>query len=255
MKASQLNYMSTTKYSNINIKELVGQASDHVLEVIGSGEIGKVTVTVASQYDIPVGRQVALSNVITYVLLGAVLPDDVVQALVDLVEVDETTATKIAQDLNTSLFQKVRNLVLNQGEEVKNLEYSGEKTKEELRKEIMDTTKRESGLNKPQSSPQTKKTTVLAPGSRSQLLEQLQVIGSIPDDEEISERLKHIQEQISSIKKQEDDNTLKSNIALKSFMFGEKGKEAVTPTLRPATYSVAPKEYNVDPYREMPEGV
>jgi type III secretion system FlhB-like substrate exporter len=244
--------MSTINYSNINIKELVAQAPDHILEVIGSGEIGQTTVTIASQYDIPVGRQVALSNVITYVLLGAILPEDVVQALTDLVQVDEATATKIASDLNTSIFQKVRNLLMNQEEEVKTLEYQGEKSKEELRKEIMDTTKRESGLNKPQSSPQPKKTTVLAPGSRSQLLEQLQVIGSIPDDEEISERLKHIQEQISSIKKQEDDNTLKSNIALKSFMFGDKGKEAVTPTLRPATYSVAPKEYNVDPYRETP---
>ncbi len=247
--------MSSTKYSNINIKELVGQAPDRILEVIGSGEIGSATVTIATQYNIPVGRQVALSNVITYVLLGAVLPNEVVTALIDLVEVDEATATKIASDLNTSIFQKVRNLLMNQGEEIKTLEYQGEKTKEELRKEIMDTTKRESGLNKPQSSPQTKKTTVLAPGSRSQLLEQLQVIGSIPDDEEISERLKHIQEQISSIKKQEDDNTLKSNIALKSFMFGDKGKEVVAPTLRPATYSVAPKEYNVDPYREMPDEV
>lgn len=247
--------MSIEKYSSINIQELAASATEEVVSVLSSGEIGEVVIKLSSQYGIPVGNQVALSNVIVFVLLGAVLPEDVVQALVDLVEVDEGTATKIAQDLNSSLFQKVRNLVLNQGEEVKNLEYSGEKTKEELRKEIMDTTKRESGLNKPQSSPQTKKTTVLAPGSRSQLLEQLQVIGSIPDDEEISERLKHIQEQISSIKKQEDDNTLKSNIALKSFMFGEKGKEAVTPTLRPATYSVAPKEYNVDPYREMPEGV
>lgn len=243
--------MSTTNYSNINIKELVAQAPDAILEIISSGEIGKATVTISSHYNIPVGRQVALSNVITYVLLGAILPDDVVIALVDLVQVDEEAATKIATDLNSSIFQKARSVLMNQGEEIKNLEYQGEKSKEELRKEIMDTTKRESGINKPQSSQQPKKTTVLAPGSRSQLLEQLQVIGSIPDDEEISERLKHIQEQISSIKKQEDDNTLKSNIALKSFMFGEKGKEAVTPTLRPATYSVAPKEYNVDPYREM----
>ncbi len=245
--------MSTANYSNINIKELVGQAPDHVLEIISSGEVGKVTISIASQYDIPVSRQVALSNVITYVLLGAILPENVVQALMDLVEVDEVTATKIATDLNASIFQKVRNLLMSQGEEVKTLEYQGEKSKDELRKEIMDTTKRESGINKTQTSGVKKKMTVLAPGSRSQLLEQLQVIGSIPDDEEISERLKHIQEQISSIKKQEDDNTLKSNIALKSFMFGDKGKETVTPTLRPATYSVAPKEYNVDPYRETPD--
>lgn len=242
-------------YTNINIGELVNQAPEHILEIVGSGEIGATTMKLASVYDIPVGHQTPLSNVITYVLLGAVLPENTVEALMDLVEIDEDTATNIATDLNNSLFQKARNLLLNKNEEVKTLEYEGEKSKEELRKEIMDTTKRESGINKTQSSGQQKKTTIIAPGSRSQLLEQLQVIGSIPDDEEISERLKHIQEQISSIKKQEDDNTLHSNIALKSFMFGEKGKEAVTPTLRPATYSVAPKEYNVDPYREMAEEV
>lgn len=244
-----------SSYSNINIKEFVNRAPEHILEIIRSGEIGSVTVKLASEYDIPVGHQTALSNVITYVLLGAVLPENIVSALMDLVEIDEDLAIKIATDLNTSIFQKARNLMLDQEEEVKTLEYSGEKTKEELRKEIMDTTKRESGINKTQTSGPQKKTTVLAPGSRSQLLEQLQVIGSIPDDEEINERLKHIQEQISSIKKQEDDNTLHSNIALKSFMFGDKGKEAVAPKLRPATYSVAPKEYNVDPYREMAEEV
>jgi type III secretion system FlhB-like substrate exporter len=247
--------MSTNTYSNINIKELISNAPAHILEIISSGEIGSTTIQLASEYDIPVGRQIALSNVITYILLGAVLPEDVVTALVDLVQVDETTATKIATDLNSSIFQKARNVMLNKEDEVKTLEYGGEKSKEELRKEIMDTTKRESAINKTQSSTPQKKTTILTPGSRSQLLEQLQVIGSIPDDEEISERLQHIQDQISSIKKQEDDNTLHSNIALKSFMFGDKGKDTVTATLRPATYSVAPKEYNVDPYREMSEGV
>lgn len=243
--------MNIEKYSNINVKELAGAAHPAVLTMLRSGELGKIASLLAPQYDIPVGRQTALSNVMTYVLLGGILPENVVEALVDLVEVDGDTATKIATELETSLFQKVRNAVLNKDEEIKTLEYQGEKTKEELRKEIMDTTKRESGLSKQQSTARAKKTSVITPGSRSQLLEQLQVIGSIPDDEEISERLKHIQEQISLIKKQEDDNTLTSNIALKSFMFGERGADVVTATLRPATYSVAPKRYNVDPYREL----
>jgi lipid A disaccharide synthetase len=135
---------------------------------------------------------------------------------------------------------------------MKTLEFQGEKTKEELRKELLDTTKRESGFAKDQSGkPQDKKTTVLAPGSRSQLLEQLQVLSSIPNDEEIEARLSHIQEQISAIKKQEDENTLDSKIALKSFMFGEKGKTLADATVSRATYSVAPTQYNVDPYREL----
>ncbi len=248
--------MSTPSYISNNLEELVSNAPDVVLDILEGEDISVATMTLASNYNIPVGNQMALSNVITYLLLGALAPENIIKALTELVEVSEDVAYKIATDLEHSVLEKVRvSLLHKEGAEIKNLEYAGEKTKEELRKEIMDTTKRESGINKTQTSGPQKKTTVLAPGSRSQLLEQLQVIGSIPDDEEINERLKHIQEQISSIKKQEDDNTLHSNIALKSFMFGDKGKETVAPTLRPATYSVAPKEYNVDPYREMPEDV
>ena len=116
----------------------------------------------------------------------------------------------------------------------------------------MDTTKRDSGLNKNQSSPLQKKPTVIALGSRSQLMEQLQVLSSIPNDEEIEERLKHIQEQIGAIKKKEEEDSLDSKIALKSFMFGEKGKTVADPTVNRSTYSVAPTKYNVDPYREIP---
>jgi hypothetical protein len=113
--------------------------------------------------------------------------------------------------------------------------------------------KRESGINKDQSTPAPKKTTVLKPGSRAQLIEQLQVLGTIPDDEEIGERLAHIQEQIGKIKKQEEDNSLDSKIALKSFMFGEKGKDVAETVVAHATYSVAPTQYNIDPYKEVVE--
>jgi hypothetical protein len=103
---------------------------------------------------------------------------------------------------------------------------------------------------------EVKKTaTVLTPGSRSQLLEQLQILGTIPNDEEIETRLKHIHEQIDLIKKQEEDNVLESNVALKSFMFGEKGTTVADPRLQVATYSGAPTEYNVDPYRETAEEI
>jgi hypothetical protein len=247
--------MSLPSYINDNIEELVSSAPPSVLAIIDSDEIPEAVVALSETYSIPVGAQEGLSDVITYTLLGALHPDDVVQALQDLVGVTYDQALDIATDLEFSIFEKARISLLKKDGEVKTLEFQGERSKEELRKEIMDTTKRESGLNKSQAiqEPPKKKTSIIAPGSRTQLMEQLQVIGTIPNDEEISERLKHIREQIDAIKKQEEDNSLDSKIALKSFMFGDKGKEMVEPKLRPATYSVTPQEYNIDPYREVVE--
>lgn len=250
--------MSLPSYIKTNQDELFDKASPDIQELIYGGEIESTVVTLATNYKIPVSAQTALSNIISFILIGALDPDDVLSALEELVGVDNETAVKIATDLEHSILEKARmSLFKKAGNEVKTLEFQGEKSKEELRKELLDTTKRESGINKSQGVPITKaaekKPTVLAPGSRSQLLEQLQLLGTIPNDEEITKRLSHIQEQISALKKEEEDNSLTSNIALKSFMFGEKGKEVADTTYGPATYSRAPTEYNVDPYREVAE--
>jgi hypothetical protein len=248
--------MELPPYIAPNIEELLDNAQESVTDILAEDGVGGAVITLASNYKIPVGKQAALADVITYILIGALQPDNVVEALTDMVEVTGETAVKIATDLEHSILEKARISLLNPGvqPEIKTLEFQGQKTKEELRKELLDTTKRESGINKNQSSPaDPKKTTVIAPGSRSQLLEQLQVLSSIPNDEEITERLKHIQEQIGTIKKQEEDHSLTSKIALKSFMFGEKGKDTADSTIIRQTYSVAPEKYNVDPYREMAE--
>lgn len=247
--------METPSYIKTNLEELFDNASPDIQNLIHGDDVDQATVTISANYHIPVGSQTALSNVISFILIGALEPGDVVQALQDLVGVTSEDAVKIATDLEHSILEKARiSLFTKTDGEVKTLEFQGQRTKEELRKEILDTTKRESGLEKSQATQAPKKPSVITPGSRSQLLEQLQVLGTIPNDEEIAERLSHIQEQINAIKKQEEDNSLESNIALKSFMFGEKGKEVATPQAKPATYSIAPTEYNVDPYREVIEG-
>lgn len=245
--------MDTPSYIAKNIEELVDNAPPEIQDLIVADEVGTTTLALASNYKIPVGKQSALSDVITYILIGALEPDDVVQALQDMVGVGSEEAIHIATDLEHSILEKARISLFKKSDgEIKTLEFQGTRTKEELRKELMDTTKRDSGLNKNQSSPLPKKPTVIAPGSRSQLMEQLQVLSSIPNDEEIEERLKHIQEQIGAIKKKEEEDSLDSKIALKSFMFGEKGKTVADPTISRSTYSVAPTKYNVDPYREIP---
>lgn len=244
--------MDTPSYIAKNHDELFDNAPPDIQDLIVNGEVDAATITLAKNYNIPVGKQTSLSNVISFILIGAILPDDVLQALQELVEVSDEDAVHIATDLEHSILEKARISLFKKNGEIKTLEFQGERTKEELRKELLDTTKRESGLQKNQASKTTTKpTTMITPGSRAQLLEQLQVISSIPNDEEIEGRLKHIQEQISAMKKEEDDNRLDSKIALKSFMFGEKGKEVVPPTATHATYSVAPTQYNIDPYKEI----
>lgn len=243
--------MSTPSYIAQNQDELFDNAPSYIQDLILNGELDSTTITLAANYKIPIGKQVALSNIISFILIGALQPDDVVQALQDLIELTSEEAIHLATDLEHSILEKARISLFKKSGDVKTLEFQGVRSKEELRKELLDTTKRESALEKNQGTPAGKKTTVLAPGSRSQLIEQLQVLSSIPNDEEITERLKHIQEQISSIKKKEEEDSLDSKIALKSFMFGEKGRTIADPTINRATYSVAPTKYNVDPYREV----
>jgi hypothetical protein len=138
---------------------------------------------------------------------------------------------------------------------VKTLDFTGVASASQLREQILEKTRRDSGLVKNQASSPAptndKKLVVLKPGSRTQLLEQLQVLGTIPNEDEISVRLAHIQEQISLMKKEEEDTSLESKIALKSFMFGEKGKAVADAAINKATYSIPPTKYNVDPYREI----
>jgi hypothetical protein len=239
-----------------NQEELFESAPEYIQGLILDGELDQTVVTLGEKYKIPVGKQSSLYDLVSFILTGALQPDDVLQALEDMVGVDNATALHVAEDLEHSILEKARVSLFKKGDpsKVTKLEFQGTRSKEELRKEILDTTKRESALVKSPvatTAQGVKKTSVLNPGSRSQLMEQLQILSTIPDDEEIIARLAHIQEQINSIKKQEEDNSLKSNIALKSFMFGEKGQEVAETKTRPATYSIAPKEYNVDPYKEI----
>lgn len=237
-----------------NNKELFESAPAEIKNLIKGGEVNTIATTVGQKHKIPIGLFQRLANTISFVLIGAIQPENVVLALTDGFELSKEDATVVAQELEKSIFEKARMITLGKsGDEVTKLEFKGERTPEELRKELLDTTKRASALMTPQTSGIPKKASVITPGSRSQLLEQLQILGKIPNDEEIEERLSHIQEQLSSIKKVEESNTLESNIALKSFMFGEEGKTTAPAVQKTATYSVAPTRYNLDPYREVPE--
>lgn len=264
-------------YISTNLDDLYNDAPEEVKALVRDGEVDNTTATLGKIYKLPIGSYVTLSNIISFILIGALKPEDVVHALVDMLEITEDTAHSLAEDLDKSILEKARIKILGKPpKDMVELTFQEGRSPDELRKEILDTTKRESGFVKEQTptpssslpketevsavlgtptqpvatSDQSKKIIEPVSGSHSKLMEQLQVLGSIPNDEEVMARLSKIQEQIASMEKK-DTSVLETKVPLQQFMFGEKGEEAVEPTLGPATYSRAPTKYNVDPYREV----
>jgi hypothetical protein len=237
------------------IHELFGQATPEVQKFLLSDEIDKSTAILGKLYSLPISKYIALKNVVTFILLGSIEPSDVVTSLQKSLEIDEDRAYKLATDLDKSILQKVRRVIL--GEEVgdvKVLKVSDkdkEANKDELRKVILDTTKRDSAIETTPVKPGDKRPKkILAQGSRSQLLEQLNILDSIPDDSEINARLSHIKSQIHDIEGKEVEVVVPISKELENALSGG-GKTVVTPTIHTATYSRAPTEYNIDPYREV----
>jgi len=257
-------------YIATNQEELFDKSPLEIQELITGGEVEKTTAILGKLYKLPISSYVAFSDVISFILIGALKPEDVLTALEDILKMPPDEAYKLAQDLEKTILQQARLKILNQpSEEMVTLTFEDtDSKKEELRKEILDTTKRESAFVKEQSSltdnssttddisntPTTtntsKKSLTIVPGSHSQLVEQLQILDSIPNDEEIEARLNHIKEQLASIESKGENRDLDSKVALKEFIFGEKSQNEVNAKSKTATYSKAPTSYNIDPYKE-----
>jgi hypothetical protein len=140
------------------LKKLFEQSSLNVKTLIKGGELKNTATVLGQKYKLAIGNYIVLSNIITYVLIGALDPKNVVLAIKDLLSLPEEDATTLAQELETSIFEKARTITLGEDtEKVKKLEYKGERTPDELRKELLDTTKQASALKIPQTSGVPKK--------------------------------------------------------------------------------------------------
>lgn len=248
-----------------NAGELFDQAPEDIQDLIAGGEVNNATVVLGKIYKLPVSQYVDLSNIISFIMVGAIKPEDAVRALMDTFGLPEDQAISLAKDMDTSILEKARIQVLGKpATDMVTLTFPEGRSPDELRKEILDTTKRESvfvkpdekkdafsALQNPQATQAAKKNVFAPAGSRTQLLEQLQMLDTIPSDDEIAERLKKIQEQIGAMS-DKDERALESPIALSEVMSGGEEKVAEPKTM-PATYSKAPTQYNVDPYREVVE--
>jgi hypothetical protein len=255
--------MTTPSYIAYDIDDLLEQAPPDIQELISGTEVNNATAILGKLYKIPVSSYVALSNIISFILIGALKPEDAVRAIVDILELPEEEAYKLAADLDKTILEKARISILGKSpKDMVTLTFQEGRSPNELRKEILDTTKHEAvpistppvpietistPLPPPPIAEPAKKTAIA--GSRSQLLEQLQILDAIPDDEEITQRLKKIQEQITGMTVP-DERALEPKVALQEFMPKEGEEGAVAAESKSASYSKAPTQYNVDPYRE-----
>lgn len=248
--------MSLPSYIASNPEELLDQAPKDIQEMIYGDAVNSATAVLGKIHKIPVGSYVALANIISCTLIGALKPEDVVRAIVDILGLSQDEAQNVALDMEKSILEKARIKVIGKSNaDMVTLSFPEGRSPDELRKEILDTTKRDvsiTNLQIPQNATVLMKGGEAPTGSRTKLLEQLQILDTIPDDKEIEERLKKIQEQISNMKT-DTSRDLVSNVPLQEFMsnMGETG--VVNASLKPASYSKAPVQYNVDPYREVSE--
>ncbi len=246
-----------------NLDELYGSAPAEIQGLIDGGEVNTTTAILGKAYTLQVSKYSALSDLIIFLLIGALKPQDAVQGIIDMLGLSEDEALKLAADLDKTILEKARIQILGKAPtEMVTLEFKGEgRSQEELRKELLDTTKRGPFVSEPTPpaspeatapQPATQPTQPnLIPGSRSALMDQLKILDTIPNDEEVTERLKKIQEQIASSKQNEGE--LDSGVVLPQITEENINPVPVDAVSRSATYAKAPTHYNVDPYREVVE--
>lgn len=255
--------------TNTHLQTLFDQAPEEIQDYFLSGELEKEVILLGKIHKLPISAYVTLKNTITLTLLGVITPETIIPALEKNCNLNDVEATELVKDIDQAIFQKVRFSVLgNTAPGVKQITLSdgGNATAVELRKELLDTTKgpmpkikegvvEASGTTGEikRSSSALQQASNLQPGSRAQLLEQLHVLQTIPNDEEVEARLNHIKEQVATLESAKETRALETTVPADDFTFGDKGDTVVEAQPQAATYSKAPTQYNIDPYRELVE--
>lgn len=245
------------------INELFDQSPKEVQDIILGDELDNIAIELGTKYKIHIDLLTHLKDTIILILVGATEPENALASFKEHLKLDDDTTLALVRDLNISLFQKVRIDLFGKElakDEVKKITLGDNKntTKDALREQITNKTRREALINKTPSEriDPLKRGRVI--GSRAQLMEQLEVLEAIPTNEDVEERLNKIKSKISSVNNLIEDNSKEEDEVMKvkseaKELFAEKGDTLIKPESKTATYSKAPTNYNVDPYRETAE--
>lgn len=234
-------------YTVEQLHEYFLQSPPEVQEILLSDDLDTTSTVLGKLYKLPVDKFLVLKNIITLILLGLIKPENVTEEIQKQISIDEKTTNSLVKDLNDSILQEARMKIFHEeGVEVKKLEIknSTPSTTDALREEIMSKTKVESAINKAPAEVFTmptkeKKPVPLIVGSHDQLLDQLNVLETIPKDDEVEDRLSKIRQQVESLQQK----TLAEEEVV--------SKKEEAPVVVPVPHKpIFPEHYNIDPYRE-----
>ena len=250
-------------YVDPNFGELYSNAPEYIQELIHGEEVNNATAVLGKLYKLQITQYTQLSNLISFILVGALKPEDAVRGIMDMLLLPEEQAINLAKDLDKTILERARIKILGKAPtDMVTLTFKEGRSPDELRKEILDTTKRgplvdtaqpatpQAATIAPYEQPKAASKPNLIPGSRSALMDQLKLLDDIPNDDEIAERLKKIQQQIAS--GSAEDRTLDPAIPLQTIMPKDGVSTPVEAVPRP-TPGKSPTKYSVDPYREVVE--
>ncbi len=228
------------------INTLLETAPEEVRGVILNGDINSSIASLSVIYHLTIDEATAIQNTIVLTLLGIIPVAEVEGEITKHTSLSEPDRKNLLKDIDVGIFEKARVKLfgeeIEKGYEVRNLSVGEEKSKDELRAQIMSHADR----TPPAVSVPVKTTDVppsppaapSLPRSRDELLERMDVLNTIPKTEQVEERLAKIQAQSQVTRKVEQ----------------EEQKEVPLPEPLPEIKEkvVFPEEYNVDPYRETP---
>lgn len=242
---------------------LLEAAPEETRAFILGGDFDASILGITNKHALTVDEAVKVKNIALLTLLGAIPTDEVASALIQDVPLSGIAFEKLLRDIDSSVFEKVRISLFGEkheeGRVVKKITLGNEEGREALREQIM--MNAESALKvspikgyvPPQNKtlevkqagqePAKKESSITPSGSRSELLERLNILDTIPTNEEIQERLTNIRSkiiQVEQVKKQREEQASTTPAIVND-------KKDEKPKL------VFPTRYSVDPYREPTE--
>lgn len=226
-----------------------------IIDYTKSQEFDATIRDLSTPHNLTVSQLLDIKTMVTEVLCGLQEPQGFITLLPKKLNLSTEASTALVHSIDDTIFSHARNITLglpDTHKEVYTLTFGGE-NKEELRDQILSATAKDSAITTPQVTVPTPdiRPQILASGSRSDLLEQLHVLDTIPDDAEVEARLNHIREQVAKTEEPVSSSPTLTQDALYALRSGS--NDAVVATEKPASYSKAPTEYNIDPYRELAE--
>lgn len=96
------------KLNTQELRERIKTLPPDLTDAVFSPDIAEILLSIGKKYGLMIDKVGELSSATNHVILGALHPRDFIPTLEDVLKIDRETAQKIAQEVNTEIFAKIR---------------------------------------------------------------------------------------------------------------------------------------------------